>query len=244
MFNLFSRKKAQVLLPYRTDLHSHLLPGIDDGSPDTGTSLQLVAQMRQWGITRIIATPHVTEDRFENTRESIEAALQQLRSRLDGEAPEILYSAEYRLDDNFIKHFRNDTLIPLPHNYLLIENSFIQPFWDLKNLVFELQLKGFKPILAHPERYAYYYENRKIYTELRQAGCLFQINWLSLAGYYGKETRNIARWMINNQLVDLAGTDLHNLHHARVITDYLNSSDYRKISTKTALKNDTLFAAE
>ena len=245
MFNLFSRKKnVQASLPYHTDLHSHLLPGIDDGSPDAETSRQLVEQMQQWGITRILATPHIVEDRFENTQESIGDALAKLQEQLDGNAPRIICSAEYRLDENFIKNLRDETLLPLPGNYLLIENSFIQPFWDLKNLIFELQVKGFKPILAHPERYPYYYRNKNIYADIRHTGCLFQINWLSLAGYYGKETRAVAHWLVNSGLVDLAGTDLHNMHHAQVITDYLNSREYRKIMEKLQLKNDWLFGEE
>ena len=240
MFSIFSKKAKQATMPYTTDLHSHILPGIDDGSQNVETSLKLVDQMQQWGITKIVTTPHVTEETFENTQETIKAAYNELKTHLSNDAPEIIFSAEYRMDENFMKHLKNNTLIPLPNNYLLIENSFVQPFWDLKNLIFELQLKGFKPILAHPERYTYYYEQKRIYTDLIHLGCLFQINWLSIAGYYGKDTKAIAHWMIDNGYVDFMGTDLHNMHHAEAITEYLNSKDYQKVIRKLNLKNELL----
>lgn len=241
MFGLFNKKKSDtVSLPYTTDIHSHIIPGIDDGSPDVEHSVALVKQMQEWGVKRIITTPHVTEETFENTPETITAAYNLLKEALGEDAPEIIFSAEYRMDENFLKHVKNDILIPLPGNHILIENSFLQPFWDLKGLIYQLQLKGFNPILAHPERYAYYYDEKEIYTDIYNSGCMFQLNWLSLAGYYGKETRNIAYWLIEKGYVDFLGTDLHNRRHARAITEFLQTKEYRKLVEKLNLKNDTL----
>lgn len=161
----FSRKNSQThKLCYEVDLHSHILPGIDDGSPNTEKSIRLILEMQNWGIRKIIATPHIAEETFENTLETIKNAWDLLKTALktEGIEQEICYSAEYRIDDGFIRMFESNQLIPLPDNYLLVENSFIQAFWNLDELLFQLQLKGFKPILAHPERYAYYH-NQKTY---------------------------------------------------------------------------------
>lgn len=167
MFDFFKKKNnsKEHKLCYETDLHSHILPGIDDGSPNTEKSILLIREMQKWGIRKIITTPHIAEETFENTSETIKAAWDSLKTELDknGITQEILYSAEYRIDDGFIWLLESNQLMSLPGNYLLVENSFIQAFWNLDELLFQIQLKGFKPILAHPERYAYYH-NQKKYT--------------------------------------------------------------------------------
>lgn len=242
MFNFFKRETNIPHLPYTTEVHCHILPGIDDGSPDTEHSISLLRQMKEWGIKRIIATPHVTEASFENTPQTIKGAYTQLCNEfnIDELDIELGYSAEYRMDDNFLNALEKGEIIPMPGNHLLIENSFLQPFWNIKELVFELQLKGLSPILAHPERYSYYYENKKIYQELHEQGCEFQVNLLSLAGYYNRRSKEVAEWLIDKQMVDYLGSDLHNRNHAIHIGKYLSGKEFAKHMKNVCLKNDDL----
>ena len=246
MFNLFkkSRKEEKPKLFYNSDMHCHILPGIDDGSPDVETSVQLVRRMAEWGIRHVVATPHVTEYTFENTEETISAAYNELMERLKEEDidMDIVFSAEYRMDENFLELVQRNELLPVPGNRLLIENSFLQPFWDIKNLIFQLQLKGYEPILAHPERYIYYFRDKSVYRELIQAGCRMQINLLSLAGYYGKEVQQVGMWLVKEGLVHFIGSDLHHEDHADAIDHFLGSSAYIKIIPQLErVQNSSLF---
>jgi len=201
--------------------------------------------MQGWGITRIIASPHVTQDSFENTPETLEAPykslLQELTSR--GNDITVTHSAEYRIDENFLSLVESGTLMPLPDDYLLVENSFIQEPWNLEQILFDIKVKGYHPILAHPERYRYYAEsNRQRYAAIHNSGTQFQINLLSLAGYYGKTEKATAEWLIENRMADFIGTDLHNHRHADAIDAYLTSRDYRRHAAAFQPCNDRIFA--
>lgn len=242
MFDFFKRRRRIPQLPYTTEVHCHILPGIDDGARDVAHAIQLVYQMKEWGVEKIVATPHVTEASFENTPQTIEAAQAQLRQEIDlGKLGiELCHSAEYRMDDNFLGILERNEIIPMLGNHILIENSFLQPFWNIKGLVFDLQMKGLSPILAHPERYAYYYEEKNIYTELHEQGCEFQVNILSLAGYYNKRAKEIAEWLISKHMVDYLGSDLHNNHHAQSISKYLSGKEFIRHMRNIHLKNNAL----
>ena len=245
-FNFFKSKKCIELqtLFYSNDIHSHILPGIDDGSPNTDVSIALLEAMKSWGLKSIIATPHIAEENFENTPQSIKNAFEKLdRRMLDlGVEMNINFSAEYRIDDRFRDMLENDNLLILPNNYLLIENSFVQPPIDLKNIIYELQLRDIKPILAHPERYGYYQRKKEVYEKLFNSGCEFQINLLSLAGYYGDREKETALWLASKGFVSFVGTDLHHFGHVEVINRFLSSKEYPAIADKLApiIKNNEL----
>lgn len=228
MFDFLFGKRKPAPLPFHTDIHCHVLPGVDDGSPDVTTSVELVRAMAKWGITRIIATPHVTEDRFENTPDILDPALESLRKALK-EADidvELSRSSENRIDDCFFELLSKGLIRPFPNNYLLVENSFIQEPFGLDKFLFDLKVKGYKPILAHPERYIYYSSTApERYEMLHRSGTLFQINLLSLAGYYGKRERKTAEVLINAGYVDFIGTDIHRLSHITAINNYLTTRD-------------------
>lgn len=235
IFNFLGKKhNTDTTLFYDTEVHCHILPGIDDGSPDVETSVALVQQLKNWGIQRIITTSHVTESTFENTPESMRQAYDRLRKALDdrGIEIEIKTSAEYRMDEYFLKQLQAGTIISFPDNYLLIENSFFQPFWELRELVFDLQLKGYTPMLAHPERYVYYHKTPQIYKELHDQGLLFQVNLLSLAGYYNPDVKEMAWKLLDNGMVDLIGSDMHHMQHAAHITKFIGSKEYEKLKQK------------
>lgn len=228
MFDIFRRKRERQPLFFHTDVHCHVIPGIDDGSPDADTSVALLERMGQWGLTHIVASPHVTYETFENNRQTIGAALDRLRQRAGGhDLPRVEHWAEYRIDDRLMQHLADN--IQMTHNgYILIENSFMQEPWNLDRLVFDLQVKGLRPVLAHPERYSYYYNRRDRYRALHDAGLLFQCNLLSLAGAYGGKEKSIAEYLISQGLVDFLGSDLHRSRHADAIDAYLASKDYEK----------------
>lgn len=244
MFKIFSKKIEPQPLFFATDIHCHILPGIDDGSPDVATSEELLQRMTSWGIKRIFASPHVAFDTFENTPSSMDGALAQLNDRVAGKYPGVYIgrSAEYRLDDLFADNFSKGLLMPLPGNLLLVENSFVQEPWNLDQLLFDIKVKGYKPILAHPERYHYYYMNKARYDKIHAAGTFFQINVLSLAGYYGKDEKRMAEYLIDKGMVDYIGTDLHNHRHGDAIESYLASKDYlrHRKALESVVRNDSI----
>ncbi len=245
MFDFLFKKKEPRKLWFNTDIHCHIVPGIDDGSPDAATSADLVERMQSWGIERIIASPHVTQDTFENNPQTIAPAIEKLQQELArrGYGIKVTNSAEYRIDELFTKQLEEDVIMPYPGNYILIENSFMQEPWNLDQLIFDLQVKGYRPVMAHPERFSYYYEKRNRYKALHDAGALFQINVLSLSGYYGKAEKQVAEWLIDNNMVDFNGTDLHNHRHADSIEAYLMSKDASRHADKLVgrVLNNTLF---
>lgn len=244
LFDFFGKKKeTNSTIFYDTEVHCHILPGIDDGSPNVETSVELVKQMQSWGIRSIVTTSHVTESTFENTPETIQNAYNSLQAALTAQNIDIKIhlSAEYRMDEFFTKQLNNATILPFPDNHILIENSFYQPYWEIKELIFDLQLKGYTPILAHPERYMYYHKTPKIYTELHEQGCLFQVNLLSLAGYYYPEVKEMAWLLLDKGMADFIGSDLHNTTHTSFITQYLGSKEYNKLAQKAVnIKNNSL----
>lgn len=200
----------------QTDMHCHILPGIDDGSPDVETSIALLQQYTAMGIDRFIATPHVNQHMFPNTPDTIKAAWEKLAAACleKGMVVHIQYSAEYYLDEGFLEALRNDQLLPLPGNYVLIEVSFSRrPMVDLGDVARSVMDKGYFPILAHPERYRYWYKNINKFETLKTQGWLLQVNLLSLAGYYGGTEQKMARILLDNELIDFIGTDTHKADH-------------------------------
>ena len=245
LFDIFKKKNNNTTLFYDTEVHCHILPGIDDGSPDVATSVELVKEMRDMGIRRIITTSHVTESTFENTPETIKSAYNELRTALDAEGieMEIHTSAEYRMDEYFLNQIKENKLLPFPEDYILIENSFFQPYWEIKELIFDLKMKGYTPILAHPERYVYYHNTPNIYNELFDYGCMYQVNLLSLAGYYYPQVKDVAWRLLNEGKVAFIGSDMHNAGHAKHIKEYIKTREYQKLCDKAAniLNNKIVF---
>ena len=235
MFNIFQRiSKKDVKLFYTTDVHSHILPGVDHGSQSVEESLEMLQAQLDMGISHVMCTSHVTAETFENTPESLTAAYEELKNAIarEGLPINIYVSAEYRIDEYWTQEYEAGHLLPLPGNHVLLENSFAQELIGIDNMMFELQVKGYRPILAHPERYRYYNDRRDRYKTLHNASVKFQINILSLAGYFGKGARERALWLIQNNLCDMLGSDMHNMEHAQIIKEYIGSRDWRKLCDK------------
>ena len=244
MFGLFSKKKNPIPLWFRTDIHNHVLPGIDDGSPDVETSLALIRGLGELGIERIIASPHVAAVEFPNTPESLGNAFAELTGALKGSdiAVPVGHSAEYRIDEELEGIVDSGALIAYPGDYVLIENQWLQEPWNLDDIIFKLQLKGYQPIFAHPERFVYYHSRPDRLDQLHDR-LPFQVNLLSLAGYYGKTVQKAAETLARKGHVDFLGTDTHTLAHIDHLRKYLSTAAaarHRELTLPT-LKNDKTF---
>ena len=222
MLSIFKKKRTGNvdLGDLVTDMHSHLLPGIDDGSKDLATSLDLIKGMRELGYRQFITTPHIMWDMYRNDESTIKPAHQQVQKALYASPSPvpIKAAAEYFLDDHFDSLLENKVpLLTIKDKWVLVEFSFVSPPMNLKDKLFNLQINGYQPILAHPERYMYFSGDKESYDDLKTAGCLFQVNLLSLAGYYGKGPYELAHYLIKKKYVDLLGTDLHHDRHLEAL---------------------------
>src|SRR5579859_5352354 len=214
MISLFRKKNNNPINDFSAlaaDMHSHLIPGIDDGVPDMETSLKLIRGLAGLGYKKIITTPHIYSEIYPNTPASIGAGSLDVKAALEKEKIPIEFhaAAEYMMDDHFSRALdEGQPLLTLKDKLVLVELSFAVPNINLKNILFNLQIKGYVPVLAHPERYLYFGANKTWYDQLHEAGCLFQLNLLSLRGYYGKGPLELAEFLIKKKYVDLLGTDL------------------------------------
>lgn len=227
----------------KTDMHSHLLPGIDDGSPDIQTSLELIKGMMSLGYSKLITSPHIMSDMYKNTREIILEKLALLRSAVKeaGLDIEINAAAEYYLDEyvhGLIKN--NEPLLPVSKNMILVEFSMAFPSHSLKDILFDMQMQGLQPIIAHPERYIYLERNKDFYEELKDIGCLFQVNLLSLIGHYGRTQQELAQYLLKKGYYDLAGTDLHHVRHLDALHSRELGSQLQKLMDSCKIINDQL----
>lgn len=226
MFSFFKKKseepKGMQYFPIELDIHSHILPGIDDGSPDVETSIRLIKGLMEMGVKRSVATPHIISDLYRNNPETIGNALRKLKDALAKENIEfeVNAAAEYMLDSYFLEIMHSgQQLLTLKDNIILTEFSYAAMPDDPGKHSFAIQMAGYAPILAHPERYPYYYGNYKMYHRLTELGFMLQLNLLSLTGYYGKEAVKAADYMLKNELISFVGTDMHHERHLSMLQD-------------------------
>ena len=244
---LFKKKKvADVAADYgvlRADVHSHLLPGIDDGSQDMQTSLQLIEGMKALGYKKLITTPHVMWDMYQNSRDIILAKLDQVRSTLKEQNVDIELdaAAEYFIDDHLGEMLRQkEPLLTFGNKLVLTEFSMASQSFELKEILFEMQMQGYQPVIAHPERYTYLIHNKDFYDELKDTGCLFQLNILSLSGYYSETVMELGRYLAKKQYYDLLGTDLHHFRHLDALKNPTVISHLQKLLETGKIQNQNL----
>ncbi len=218
-------------------MHSHILPGIDDGSPDVETSVALVKGLIGIGLRHSIATPHVISDMYRNTPETIQEALDALKNALAKEGIDytVEAAAEYLMDDQFFEMLRQkQKLLSVKDKLILTEFPWSFPPAKPEKMSFAIIIEGYTPILAHPERYTYFHNDYKIYHRLKELGFLLQVNILSLCGYYGPGPAKAARYIMENDLNHFLGTDLHHLKHLQALQDAFHSPSFQKLlQTKT-----------
>tara|TARA_B100002051_G_C16734383_1_gene640249 strand:+ start:601 stop:1338 length:738 start_codon:yes stop_codon:yes gene_type:complete len=240
--NLFkTRPKLKELIPDGfVDIHSHVLPEIDDGPKDIETSQILISRMIDLGFSKIIATPHTYMGVYNNTNNKIKRKYDDI-VKLMGKKINLSYASEYFLDEHFSKKCNENSLLTLSENYVLVETSFISAPNNLYDLIFQMQMNNYAPILAHPERYIFLHNDFEQFYKLKRAGCKFQLNLLSIAGFYGKKVTKISNELIKNDLIDFVGSDFHNLKHI----DFFESN--KKIESnyieklKMAIENNNKF---
>jgi tyrosine-protein phosphatase YwqE len=243
--NLFRKesKKQEDLAWLGADMHSHLLPGIDDGSPDIETSIGLITGFQRLGFKKIITTPHILWEMYPNTPEIINARLQEVRDELKnrGVDIELHAAAEYFIDEHFAASLTSrDPLLTIKGNQVLVEVSTITAPFDMKEVLFEMQMQNYQPVIAHPERYIYLKQNKEFFEELRDSGCLFQLNLLALVGHYGSAVQELATWLMKNEFYEYAGTDLHHFNHLNLLSKLFHSPLYQKLKESGQVKNHLL----
>lgn len=250
-FSFFSKKKDTKrdynvdLNLVQTDMHAHLLPGIDDGSQDLEQSISMIKNLQKLGYKKLICTPHVMHGHFQNSTDTIISTLDKLRKELKnkGISIELEASAEYnfdqelmeRLDKNDILSFGNED-----YRYLLFELSYYNEPIGLNELILKIKEKGYIPVLAHPERYPYFAHQTEKYQELTNKGVLLQINLNSLSGLYPGAAKMAAEWLLDNELVHFIGTDAHRIDHVKLLDVAFKSEKLHSFIEKGNLMNHTL----
>lgn len=219
LLNYF-KKKEEPLVPFDysilvNDVHSHLIPGIDDGSPSMEESIKLIKGLVEIGYKKLVTTPHVMSDYYRNSTTDITNGLEQLRKAVELANIDVIIeaSAEYYMDYEFSNKVANRDLLAFGDNYLLVECSFVDPPRNLEHIIFEIQVNGYKPVLAHPERYLYWNGNHDIFHQLKERDVLFQLNLLSLTGIYSPPVEQTARYLIDQKMYNFIGSDLHHDKH-------------------------------
>lgn len=242
---IFSSKPKLDPIDYsilHTDLHSHLIPGIDDGSKNLEDSLIMLKRFSELGFKKVITTPHVMSDFYKNTPEIILDGLKKVRQGIleAGLTIEIEAAAEYYLDFNFEQLIEQQNILTFGDNHVLFELSFNNEPARVNEVIFSLQTQGYKPIMAHVERYCYYFNDFKKIEDLRNRGCLIQMNINSLSGQYGPAVKKMAEDMIDRDLIDVIGSDCHHLGHLNLMEAVRKNPHLHKIVTKEGLLNRIL----
>lgn len=225
------------------DLHSHLIPGIDDGAKTMEDSLAMLRKFEALGFKKVITTPHIVTGGYNNTPEIITKGRDKVREAIKANGINIDFdaAAEYYADESMLPKIEAKNLLTIGDKYVLIEFSFLSKTNVLNEIIYKLQVAGYKVILAHPERYPYMYSNDlKEYRALRDKNIHLQLNILSLQGKYGKEAKNIAEKLIDAKLISFVATDLHNVRQMDMIGDSLNLKYLEKILNYEKLLNKTL----
>ena len=222
------------------DMHSHLIPDVDDGVDTVEESLEILIRLSELGYQKVITTPHVMGDYYPNDASTIVPKLNQLIELVikEGIDIEIEAAAEYYLDEHFMHLLQTpEQLLTFGNNYLLIETSFINEPAFLREGIFQIISAGLQPVLAHPERYVFIQNDPDIANDLVERGVQLQLNLLSLAGYYSKAARKIAEKLIDQKLVSFVGSDCHNFRQLGSMTDVLNGKYYKKLMQMELLNN-------
>lgn len=244
MLNFFKKKTpiSEVFPIDFIDIHSHLLPGIDDGAKDMEDSISLISKMSSYGINNFITTPHVLGGVWPNSSDKILDTLDLLQEELVKREMghiKISAAAEYMMDEEFCKLLKNRDLLTIREDSLLVEMSYLSAPVNLYEMLFDLQLAGYRPILAHPERYNFYHHKFDVYHRLKNAGCRFQLNMLSLTGYYGESVKKTAEKLVKENLIDFVGSDAH---HHKHLDAFVNLGAKKTLELiKPLLKNNAEF---
>ncbi len=246
MLSLFRSKQIlkDIIPDNYIDIHSHLLPGIDDGAKTLEDSLRLTKALQGLGTSQFITTPHIIHHFWDNDIETIQKTEEITRNEFTKNKLSIPFraAAEYMMDDYFVKLFQSEKLLTLKDNYVLVEMSYINPPIQLYSILFELQVAGYIPVLAHPERYVFFHNNFDEYKKLINAGCLLQLNLLAVVGYYGEGIAKIAEKLLNKGMYSFVGSDAHHDNHLAAFDQKIRYKDTPAL--KEVITNNQFFRIE
>jgi len=222
------------------DVHSHLLPGIDDGAQTMDHSLGMLRKFQELGYRKVITTPHVMQGMYNNTTTIILDKLAQLKEAAQavGLTIEIEASAEYYFDETLFNRIQSGDLLPFAKNHILFECSFRNEPKQLEEFIFELSSSGYQPVIAHFERYMYYHGSTTMAKRLRDLGVLIQLNLNSLTGHYGPNVKKQGVLLVKEGLVDLAGSDCHRIEHLHILEEHLSDEAFHQLMG-LSLKNNS-----
>jgi len=240
VFPFFSVEEKKSLVDI--DIHSHLIPSIDDGAKDMERAIELILALKEMGYKKLITTPHVS-DMFLNSSKDILDAYTGLKKELVKREIdiEIEVAAEYYIDENFVELLKKKDLLSFGKNkYILFELSYFTPTEDLESLIYDIKLSGYTPVLAHPERYVYFHNHIDRYRNIKEMGVLFQINLTSIANYYSDDITKIVKMLIHNGMVDFIGTDIHHRQHIKFLKKAMSKQIYKKIFKYNKILNNSL----
>lgn len=224
LFSKLFKKKEKLIEPadlsvLQTDFHSHIIPGIDDGAQTIEDSIDLIKGLMELGFKKIITTPHCMVDYYRNTPEIINEGLAKVQAEIKKQNLNVVLeaAAEYYVDDDFERKINAGEILTFGNNYVLFELPFLSEPPNLAQVVFSLQSMGYRPILAHPERYGFYYNDFEKYQDFFDRGVYLQVNLMSLMGHYSPETKKVAEKLIERGLVSFIGSDLHNVRQLELL---------------------------
>jgi len=247
LFNLFKKKNTLLDTPVDlsvlgADIHSHFIPGIDDGSKTIEESVELITEMYNLGYKKVITSPHIMGDFYRNTPENITAGLMDVRTALKKANIPIAVeaAAEYYLDFDLERKLDDGELLTFGSKNVLFEISYMNAPENLMHFIFKLQTMGFKPVLAHPERYNFWHNDFAKYEELADKGVKLQMNINSLTGYYSLATKKIAEQLIDKKMISYLGTDCHHMGHINLIKNAVREPYLQKLIESETLLNNTL----
>jgi protein-tyrosine phosphatase len=236
---IFSEEPLPAL---EVDIHSHLIPGIDDGVKTMEESIRMIREFKRLGYKKLITTPHTMNHRYPNTASIIKEGLASVKAALkqEGIAMEMEAASEYYLDETVIELIEKRDLLTFGDNYLLFEMSYVTPLLNLKEIVFEMKAAGYTPVLAHPERYIYLHDHIERYEALKAQGVLLQLNINSLGGFYSKAVQQTAIRLSDAGMVDFVGSDAHKMRYLEALEKTRKESVYHRLFDRNRLLNATL----
>ncbi len=247
MFDFLFRKKKYEPIPIfevlGTDMHCHLVPKVDDGSKCIEESVECMKALASVGYKKIILTPHFQTPRFENDEDDIVRRYEEMKRQASDMGVEIDIcgiGGEYRIDSGFAKRLENPRFLQIGGKYVLVEFSLHQQMMGCDEMIFDMQMKGYEVILAHPERYPYLNVGGSRMEQLKNQGVFFQVNVLSLGGFYGEEAKRRAFEMVEGGLVEFLGTDTHNSMYAQALIDLTHNRKVEKLLMNHEFLNKTL----
>lgn len=237
ILDIFKKGKSEEVEPLDlswmgADMHSHLIPGIDDGSKSLEESLTLIKRLKGYGLNKLIITPHVMTEFYRNTPDIIQSGLEDLKQALLKENVSIKLeaAAEYYLDEIFLERvIQGNELLTFGKNHILVETGFMSKPTMLLESFFKLEMEGYQPVFAHPERYLYLHNDLELLESMADRKISFQLNLLSLTGYYSKPVKKFAERLIDEGLIKLIGTDCHNERYLDYMERLPEEKYYQKL---------------